>query len=277
LEKTSPSSSTLRKLYHLLALTYRHLDRRDEALAMCRQGLKLFPLDAELSCEEGLLCRDRGDFRDAEKSWLNLLESRRGQYFASEEVGLRGFRTRQLLAEIYRAQERSAEAEVQWRAALAERADFEPAWVGVAELYLRHERWPELEYFLQRLEERGTNPAKVGWLRARGQVQRREVAAARRTLEGVIGRDPTALGPRVLLSQVLLQEGRDWAAAERALQDVLEMDPNHAESRHNLRVLLRRLGRDAIVPRADRSLEAQTTPSKNGSHRDAFLTPGRQR
>jgi tetratricopeptide (TPR) repeat protein len=245
LEQTRPSSSTLRKLYHLLALAYRNLDRREDALNMCREGLGRFPLDAELLCEQGLLRRDQGDLRGAEKSWLDLLDARRGQYFASEEAGLRGFRTRQLLAEIYRAQERHVEAEVQWRAALAERPDCEPAWMGLAELYLRSERWPDLEYFLEKLEGQGTPPAKVGWLRARGHIQRREYAAARRTLEGVIALDPGAPGPRILLSQVLLQEGRDWAAAERALRDVLALDPTHAETRHNLRVLLRRLGRAA--------------------------------
>lgn len=247
LEKTKPSSSTLRKLYHLLALADRHLERKEEALQMCREGLERFPLDAEMLCEQGLLQRDQGDFREAEKSWLSLLDAQRGQYFASEEVGLRGFRTRQLVAEIYRAQERRLEAEVQWRAALAERVDFEPAWMGLAELYLRSERWPELEYFLQNLEGNGLNPAKVGWLRARGQVQRGEIAAARRTLASVVAQDPSALGPRVLLSQVLLQEGRDWVAAERALRDVLEIEPNHAETQHNLRVLLRRLGKDSAT------------------------------
>src|SRR5262249_33054178 len=161
------------------------------------------------------------------------------------EVGLRGFRTRQLLAEIYRAQERHTEAEVQWRAALAERPDFEPTWMGLAELYLRGERWSDLEYFLQKLEDQGTNPAKLGWLRARGHIQRQEYAVARRTLVVVIDRDPGALGPRVLFSQVLLQEGRDWVAAERALRDVLTLAPHHAETQHNLRVLLRRLGRDS--------------------------------
>ena len=95
-----------------------------------------------------------------------------------------------------------------------------------------------MEYFLQDLEQRGLNPARIGWMRGRGQVQRGDLAAARKTLAGVVSQDPSALGPRVLLSQVLLQEGRDWAAAEQALRDVLEIDPNHAETRHNLHVLL---------------------------------------
>jgi glycosyltransferase involved in cell wall biosynthesis len=247
LEKTSPSSSTLRKLYHLLTLAYRALDRKEEALAKCAEGLERFPFDAELLFEEGMLRRDRGDLRGAEKSWLSLLDSRRGQYFASEDVGLRGFRTRQLLAEVYRHQDRRLEAEVQWRAALAERPDFEPAWMGLAELYLGSQRWTELEYFLQELEERGRDAAKVDWLRARGQAQRQEWAAARRTLAAAIARDPKALGPRLLLSQVLLHEGRDWTATERALRAVLEIDPNHAETQHNLALLLRRLGRQPVA------------------------------
>jgi hypothetical protein len=58
--------------------------------------------------------------------------------------------------------------------------------------------------------------------------------------------DPKAPGPRVLFSQILLQEGRDWDAAERALRDVLSIDPDHAETKHNLNVLLRRLGRETV-------------------------------
>jgi Tfp pilus assembly protein PilF len=57
-------------------------------------------------------------------------------------------------------------------------------------------------------------------------------------------RAPQALRPRVLLSRVLLQEGRDLAAAEKALRDVLAMDPNHAEAKHNLAILLSERRRD---------------------------------
>jgi hypothetical protein len=43
--------------------------------------------------------------------------------------------------------------------------------------------------------------------------------------------------PRVLLSHVLLQEGKDPAAAEQALRAVLALDPGDAEAQHNLQVL----------------------------------------
>jgi GT2 family glycosyltransferase len=246
LTETKPTSSTLRKLYHLLAVAHKALGRRAEALAVCAEGLERFADDAELLLEQGLLLREAKDLAGTEEAWLRLLEGRKGQYFASEEVGLRGYRTRHLLAEIYVAQERWVEAEVQWRAALKERSDFEPAWMGLCELLLRQSRWADLEELLDGLHQAGVAPARVGWLRARGQAQRQELAGARRTLQQVIALDPVAHGPRVLLSQVLLREGRDWAAAEQALHEVLKLQPNNAEANNNLRILRRRLGRQAV-------------------------------
>src|SRR5262249_22262768 len=77
---------------------------------------------------------------------------------------------------------------------------------------------------------------------ARGQLARGELAAARETLEAVVGRAPQALRPRILLSHVLLPEGRDWDAAELALREVLRLDPRQAESWRNLIVLQRQRG-----------------------------------
>ncbi len=237
LETAKPDSSILRKLYHLLAVGERQLGSPDNALRVCREGLEHFPDDAEILLEEGLMLRDRGDLSGAEISWSRLLEPRQGKYFASEEVGLRGYRTRQLLAEILANQERWAEAEIQWCAALEERPEFEPAWMALGELYLRLARWRELEGLLRSLEGQEITPPQIGWLRARGQVHRKEFTAARKTLAEVIARDPKAIGPRVLLSQAILQEGQDWSAAEKALLDVLEIDPGNKEASHNLQIL----------------------------------------
>ncbi len=218
-----------------------------EALATCREGLKRYHDDAELLLEQGFMLREQRDLAGAEQSWLGLLEPRQGKYFASEEVGLRGYRTRHLLAEIYGGQERWAEAEIQWRSALEERSDFEPAWQGLAEVYLKTARWEELEELLGQLELQGIAGPRLGWLRARGCVQRGEFAASRAMLEQVISQDPQAVGPRVLLSHALLQEGQDWQAAEQALHSVLELDPDNKDAQHNLLVLKRRRPRPAAA------------------------------
>jgi glycosyltransferase involved in cell wall biosynthesis/Tfp pilus assembly protein PilF len=243
LETAASHSSILRKLYHLLGVCQRNLGKPEEALKICQKGLGLFPDDAEMLLEEGMMLRDKGDMAGAEQSWLKLFIPRQGNYFASEEVGLRGFKTRQLLTEIYARQERWLEAEVQCRAALAERPDFEPAWMGLAEICLRQGRHNDLEELLERVEPTGAPPAKLGWLRARSLAQRQEFARARQALDRTISLDPKAIGPRVLLSHVLLQEGKDWPAAERALRDILDLEPTNQEAQHNLQLLLRNRAR----------------------------------
>jgi hypothetical protein len=76
-------------------------------------------------------------------------------------------------------------------------------------------------------------------LRAHGLLARDDRATARALLEGASASYPQALGPRLLLSRVLLREGRDFAAAEKALREVLALEPGHAEARRHLDFLLR--------------------------------------
>lgn len=61
-------------------------------------------------------------------------------------------------------------------------------------------------------------------------------------LEAIIARAPQAPWPQVILTHVLLQEGRDSDAAEQVLREVLCLDPGHAEARRKLEVLLRQQG-----------------------------------
>jgi Tfp pilus assembly protein PilF len=111
--------------------------------------------------------------------------------------------------------------------------------MGLGELCLKRQRWHELDDVLRRLEGDGTDGSSVeaAVLRARGYLERKEFAAARWTLTEVLETHPRELQPRVILSHVLLQEGRDMVAAEKALCDVLAIDPNHREASHNLEIL----------------------------------------
>jgi tetratricopeptide (TPR) repeat protein len=146
-----------------------------------------------------------------------------------------------------------AEAEAQWRAALAERPDFVPALLGLGELYLAKRCWDETDRILGRLEMslprdelaqavqrlgEGLYGVEAAVLRARGCMACQEFTAARRILEEVICQVPQALWPRLLLSRVLLREGQDPAAAEKALRDILVLDPSHAEAQRGLALLL---------------------------------------
>jgi hypothetical protein len=131
----------------------------------------------------------------------------------------------------YRDQGRWSEAHAQWQAVTDERPDFTPAWLGLGELYL-------LEAVAQRLSLATDGLEDAAVLLARSLLKQHEFGAGRGMLEQAIGRNPRALRPRVILSHVLLQEGRDSKAAGTALREILALDPGNAEARHNLAILL---------------------------------------
>jgi tetratricopeptide (TPR) repeat protein len=224
-----------------LAVLLRQQGRPREAEAACRSGRAHCPGDAGLLLLHGLLLEDLGDLTTAETCLLRLLEAPAGDAAAAERAVV----ARHHLAQVYQAQGRAAEAELQWRAVLAERPDQAAAWLGLGQLHLAAGRWPELEAAAAGLEALPQGAAEAAVLRARGCLARRDYAAARALLESAIALSPVALTPRVLLSHALLQEDRDPEAAERALRDVLAVDPNNAEARRNLAVLLRRNGQAA--------------------------------
>ncbi len=272
LAKSHPSDSIVRKLYALMAGCHRTLGQHAEALAACRDGRRHYPDDAELLFLEALLLREAGNLPTAEVCLLRLLAGREGQHFASVDAGLRGHKARHNLAVLYHQQGRHGEATAQWRAAVDECPGFTPAWLGLGEACLARGDWTGLEEAAARLEglEPGTPEAAV--LRARGLLARRDFAAARALLDEVIRAHPQALGPRVALSHLLLQEGRDPAAAEQALRDVLLLDPGHREALHNLSVLLGRgqLSRDEVFAGdwalAELYRRACATPSEVREH-----------
>jgi tetratricopeptide (TPR) repeat protein/glycosyltransferase involved in cell wall biosynthesis len=253
LERCGPGDSIVRKLYVLLTHAHRRLGQSREALAICRAGRARCPDDTELMFVEGVLLLETGDPAGAVACLRQLLTIKPGAHFASLDVGLRGGKARHHLALAYQALGQTAEAEAEWQRALAEQPDFVPAWLGLGELYLAQGRWPELEAALAKV------PADPAWevetllLRGRACLARREFPEARRWLEAALAKAPRALGPRVLLTHVLLQDGTDPAAAEKALREVLALDPRQAECWRNLAVLLRQQGRLAQALAACRS------------------------
>jgi len=145
LELSHPNDSIVRKLFALITQCHRHLSQNEEALALCRQGRRLFPDDAELLFQEGILRVESRDFPGAESTFLTLLSGREGDHFASVDAGLRGYKARHNLAMLYVTEGRVAEAEAQWRAAVKEQPEFGPAWLGLGDLALAQGRFEIVE------------------------------------------------------------------------------------------------------------------------------------
>jgi glycosyltransferase involved in cell wall biosynthesis/tetratricopeptide (TPR) repeat protein len=242
LQRSQPTDSIVRKLYALIAACHRQLGQPREALAACQEGRGHYADDAELLFQEALVRRELGDAGGAEECWRRVLHGRDGAHFASVDAGLRGYKARHNLAVLCHEQRRHAEAELHWQAALEERPEFTPALLGLGDVYLAGQRWEELQRVAGRLRAAGFE-VEGEVLEARALLARRQFEAARLLLEQVNARHPEAVYPWVVLSHVLLQEGKDWGGAEHALRQVLQREPRHPEAWHNLHTLLQQRGR----------------------------------
>jgi tetratricopeptide (TPR) repeat protein len=245
LERAGADGSSTRKLYGQLARAYYQTGQRSEALGVCRRGQSCHPDFAELVFLEGQLLSDLGDLSAAERSFRRLLQP--GAPFVSGDAGLCGYKARQSLAAIYRRQGRIADAEMELNAIVAERPDYEPGWLALCELWAAQSRVAEIERAADRLQAAAPGSALSAIFRAWTHRLRGDLPAARRILGEVTGRDPLAFWPRVLLSDILLQEGRDLAEAERLLREVLALNADYAPARQKL---------SAVVQRRAANLEA---------------------
>ena len=242
LDQATPDSSILRKIYVLLTQAYRQIKQFGRALEICRQGRLRCPDDLELPFEEALILRDQGDLASAEQCLLQLLAIPPQRYFASVDPELKPVRVKALLAELSRRDGRFADAVRYCREGIVARPRFVPLWLEWAEVCLLGKQWAELENVAIGMASEAGQPLEAEILRARGERGRGDFAAARRRLECLTAQVPDALGPRVLLSHVLLQEGKDLPATELALLDILRLDPQNSEAQHNLSVLRSKRG-----------------------------------
>ena len=106
-----------------------------------------------------------------------LLNAPIGQQLAAGDAGRRGYKARHLLADVYRCQDRRAEAEAQWRLVVEAQPRFAPAWHSLAELYLAQGRWADLEEVLGALADVSESAAAA--VRASAIVARNEQTSAR--------------------------------------------------------------------------------------------------
>jgi tetratricopeptide (TPR) repeat protein len=247
LQHSHNADSITPKLYTLLIMCHRRLGQFADAWAVSQAGNARCPDDAELLFLKGQLCHQRGDRKEARSCWTQLLDARSltvaaplDGVFRSIDAGLRGPLVRHHLAVLDREEGHLADAEKHWRTILEDTLSFQPARLGLADLYLRQRRWPELETVLAELGPHV--PQETDVLRARMHLARKEFAEARRLLEEVIRQAPQVLTAYLILSHVLLQSG-DERAAEPLLRRIVEMDHAQGEAWRNLAVLYRRQNR----------------------------------
>lgn len=238
LQRSYPTDSIVRKLYSLIAQCQQRLGNDDAALATCRDGRGFYPNDVELLIVESGVLHRLGDRAGAIACLQRLRSSYEEPHFGSVNTALRGHIAFNNLAVLFTEEGRFAEAEEQWRMALADAPKYVAAWLGLADLYVKQQRFPEVEGIIDRLREMPNARLDRFILQAQLLLARRQFDDARVILNKVIEQAPGSVFARLVLARAYLQEGRDWKAAEQALRAVLALDPQHAEARKNLAVLL---------------------------------------
>jgi glycosyltransferase involved in cell wall biosynthesis/predicted Zn-dependent protease len=273
---SAPDSSITRKLYAMIAQCLNQMERREEAVAACRDGQAIYPDDIEILFQEGIASRAMRNPWAAIQCWEQILRTPRGDHFESLNVGIRGYLTRYNLATAYRDVGRLAECEAQFRAILAEVPDYQPAWISLGELYVTQQRWSDIETLARQVESLSGGKLDAELLRARALLGRQEYAEAQARSRQLAAEYPTALEPLVYLSHAYLQEGRDWDAAEKAILAILALDPSNQQARNNLICLCQQQGKpipaQALATPAELYHTACTTPSDLSEHCPTLLS-----
>ena len=235
LELAPPDYSIRPKLFTMLGRGHHRLQQRAEALAICRTGLQNFPDDVELLFLQGLLLHEENDYAAAAVSLERLLTTRPQGRFTALDAGLRTYKARNLLGEVYHALARYDEAETAWRTVIAEQPQFQPAWLLLGDLIVKQSRWADLDQLTT--APSAHHPIESDFLRARGYIAQKKLTEAQSLLERVVNHSPKLLKAWLLLSRTLLQQGENLPAAEKALSEVLSLAPDHREATENLQRL----------------------------------------
>jgi glycosyltransferase involved in cell wall biosynthesis len=228
---TAPQETYVAKLYSLLAQGHRQLGQRYKMMTMVLAGLVRYPDQADLLFLAGSLLHEAGDYLAAEKYFLQLMAAPQGKYFAlGDDIGITTYRAKHQLARLYRDMKRNMEAEALWRESLAEEPNFPQGWLGLGQVLIDQNRWPEVDQVIERLEKTPHGQVEGVVLGGLKLATQRKWDEARQMMEGACARFPEAIEPRVLLSRLLLRDRNNWPAAERVLRELLKLDPSNAEA-----------------------------------------------
>ena len=239
-----PGQTILRKNYALLVRSLRQLWRQQEAFDICSAGLAIYPRDPELLFHEGQLRREGGDFVGAERALLKLLSEPLESFVACGlDLGLKSYKGRSALAEVYRDQGRIADAEREWRAAVAEQPGFTPAWLCLGDMWLSHGLADRAEQLADQLIGDPKTCVDGKLLKARVLMIRKDFSEAKSLLARLIAEQPSASWPRELLAHTLVMEGRDTARLVEALENLLKLDPTNGFAMQQLPLARERLGK----------------------------------
>jgi tetratricopeptide (TPR) repeat protein len=228
-----------------------HLGNHEEARAICRAGLDLFPEDAELKFREGVLLYALGRLEESARAYREVLGGHEERHFSSVDSGIKGFKARQNLAVVYTDLGQLAKAERQWRQVVRDVPRYRPGWRGLGDVLLRRGKGKEALALAKHLIGDDALRIEGMLLKSRIWVKRGNSAKARSQVERALKVAPGDLEALRLLCPLLFEHGTP-DEAEQALRHLIARDPGDASAHHNLGTLLLRTKRYGEAARSYR-------------------------
>jgi len=257
IEVSSPTESHLRKAYALLVSSYSQTGEHEQALRRCEAGLKQYPRDSELLFRQGVLAHRFGDLEAAEETYRATIANNEDRHFSSVDVGITGFKAHHNLALVLVDRERLDLAELQWRLAIQDNAEFLEAWRGLVEVLMKQGKFTTAEIATEQMAEvEGAADAATA-LRAKVMCDRGDIKDAIVILKQQLNEDADSMESLETLCEMLFFDGSDEEAEEALLKLANNVD-NCGAAHHNLGTIYLRTGRSKMAIKSyDNSLNAR--------------------
>jgi len=143
-EVSGTDESHLRKACALLIGSLMQLRKHEQAFECCTTSLRLFPDDKELLFRQAMLFHQSGRLREAEQTYLRILQEPTDRHFASIDVGITDHKARHNLAIVYEDLQDHPQAQHVWQDLLILHPDYEPAKAALHQLRNRVLRPPSM-------------------------------------------------------------------------------------------------------------------------------------
>ena len=213
----------------------------ERAEQVCRDGQANFPDDKELLFRQAMLYHRQGRLKDAVSAYQQVLSDSGRRHFTSIDVGLAGFKTHYNLALVFEDLGEFHKAECEWRAAVDQAPLFAQAWRCLGELFIRQDRFAEVDALLSQFDQQPDLKAERLLLAAKLAERIGHYDEAERLLMEADSANPADLTAHRRRCQLLFEHG-DCGSARNELRRLTIRVPEDASAWQNFGAICWRLG-----------------------------------
>lgn len=248
LDISPPEESHVRKAYALLVGCMTQLNQDDDARSTVKQGLSLFPNDAELLFRLGILEHRTKNYTAAVAVYEGALEDAGERRFSSRDRGIAGYKARHNLATIFLELGSHDLAELQWRFALEDTPTYSDGWRGLVATLLETKKYVSLEAEIEKAAACGNfDPIEILIARARLKAALGDVGSAVEILDEVKTGGGGAVVEHLRLKCEMLFELGETDRTIAGLEELCRLVPDDGASLHNLGTAHQKAGHLAIA------------------------------